>query len=526
MRAGASSFLRKPIHGAAVYPALFVGINEHRRQRHLEGLLQDQDRRRRGRRYVVKAITVSLGVRWEPYFGYTSEDSQLMAFAPGQQSQLFPLASAGLLYPGDRGVADSVVGTRWNNFAPRAGIAWDVRGDGKTSIRAGFGTYFAPLTRGISLNRFTLIQPFVLDVTVNGGDTNNIFARPPFGGVNPFPRPTGGDLNALKNVPFVPTANETAFGLPFKTQTDYQWSFSIQQAVSRDSVVEVNYIGSSSSHLFTSVEGNAAVYIPGVSTTSNTQARRPYNQIGSLNVGESALSANYNSLQLSYRKQYTHGISVQSSYTWSKALGVVGATGEGSNGPRNPLNYGLDYGPQTFDITHNFVTSFLWNVPGVSKSQSAVVRGLLSGWQITGIYSAHTGTPLTLRSGLDNSRTAIGSDTPDVIGDWRMAGDRSKASQIQQWFNPGAFRQNALGTFGGLGLGALRNPGYWNFDLAGAREFSLGESRKLQLRGSFYNALNHANLGAPNATFTSSAFGRITSTTDPRVIELSLHLAF
>lgn len=473
-----------------------------------------------------RTLTLSLGLRWEPYFGYKSEDSQLMFLAPGKQSQVFPLATQGLLYPGDSGVADSIVGARRNNLAPRVGLAWDVRGDGKTSIRAGFGSYYAPLTRGISLNRFTLIQPFVLDVTVNGGDTNNIFARPPFNGNNPFPRPTAGNLNALKNVPFVSTANETVFGLPFKTQTDYQWSFSIQQALSKDSVLEVNYVGSSSSHLFTSVEGNAAIYIPGASTTSNTQARRPFNEIGSLNVGESALSANYNSLQASYRKNFTRGFSILSSYTWSKALGVVGATGEGSNGPRNPNNYHLDYGPQTFDIPHNFVTSFLWNIPGGKHSQSALLRNMLSGWQLTGIYTVRSGTPLTLRSGLDNSRTGIGGDTPDVTGNWRVSGDRSKASQIQQWFNTAAFRQNDIGTFGSLGLGVLRNPGFWNWDLAGSREFSLGETRRLQLRGSLYNALNHANLGTPNATLTSSAFGRITSATDPRVVELSLRVVF
>ena len=86
---------------------------------------------------VSRRITLNLGLRWEPYNGYVSEDNQLMLFAPGKQSTVFPKAPAGLLFPGDAGVPSSVVGSRWNNIAPRVGIAWDVFGDGKTSIRTG-----------------------------------------------------------------------------------------------------------------------------------------------------------------------------------------------------------------------------------------------------------------------------------------------------------------------------------------------------------------------------------------------------
>ena len=283
-----------------------------------------------------RRLTINMGVRWEPYNGYISEDGQMMLFAPGQKSTVFPKAPAGLLYAGDPGVPQSVVGSRWNNIAPRLGIAWDVFGDGRTSIRAGAGKFFVPMTRGISLNRFTLIQPFTTDITVVSGDAYNIFANAPFNGVSPFPRPVGADL---KSADFVPTANETTWSLPFKTQVDHQWSLSLQQALGTSTALELNYVGSSSSNLFSTVESNFAEYIPGQSTIANTQARRLYPQFGQVNNTLSAFSSNYNALQVVVNRRYAKGFSVLGSYTWSKALGVNVATGEGSNGPRNPYNY-------------------------------------------------------------------------------------------------------------------------------------------------------------------------------------------
>ncbi len=474
---------------------------------------------------ATRRLTVNIGVRWDPSRSYVSEDGLLMTFVPGVQSTKFPNAPAGLLYPGDAGLPDGLEGSRWSNIAPRGGIAWDVRGNGRTSIRAGFGLYFVPTTRGITYNRFPLIQPFTADVTVTGGDINSMWNRPPFNGVSPFPTPNVADKETLRRAPFLATANETSLALPFKSQSEQQWSFSIQQAIGKDSVVEAAYVGSAASHLTTSVEANPAVFTP-TATLANLQQRRLYPNIGSINAIANILSSNYNGLQISFNRRYSGGLSIQSAYTWSKALGVVGAQGEGNQGPRDPNNYRIDYGPLSSDRKHNFVSSVLWNIPWGDRAGARWVRQVAGGWQLSTILSMVSGEPLTVRSGRDNSLLGIANDTADISGDWRLPDNRSKADKIMKWFNPAAFKQNATGTFGATGIGFLRGAGNFNCDIGLSKSVNFSEQRSLQFRASFFNAFNHANLGNPNTTVTAAAFGRITGASTPRIIEFGLKLAF
>ncbi len=475
---------------------------------------------------VHRNVTLNLGVRWEPFVAWVSENDVLSTFRPGVQSTVFPKMAPGLLYPGDDGLPRTIVGNQWSNFAPRVGVAWDVRGDGKTSIRAGFGIYLMPTFRGIYFNRFPLIQPFALDVRLFGGSTTDLWAAEPFNGNNPYPRPDVTDVAALRELASTPTAGHTSFALPFKTQSDNQWSFSIQQALRQDTVLEVAYVGSSSSHLYTSNELNPAVYIPGQSTVRNTQSRRLYPQFGPINDTRSSLSSNYNSLQVSLTKRLSQGFSVLGSYAWSKGLGVNGSFGEGSNGQRNPFNSQLDYGRQPGDVRQNFVMSFIWESP-LTNHSSGIVRTLLGDWQLNGINTLRTGLPFTCRSGLDNSFVGIGGDTCDQVGEWKIDGDRSRADTIGEYFNTDAFTRNSIGTFGHSGINALEGPGFWNLDLGVTRVFRVGESKQIEVRTLAYNVLNRPNFALPNSTRTSPVFGRIISTShDGRVVEFGLKFVF
>ncbi|HZO54664.1 MAG TPA: hypothetical protein VFB63_18260, partial [Bryobacteraceae bacterium] len=240
----------------------------------------------------------------------------------------------------------------------------------------------------------------------------------------------------------------------------------------------------------------------------------------------SAFSANYNALQVVVNRRYARGFSVLGSYTWSKSLGVNVATGEGSNGPRNPYDYRSDYGPLGLDRTHNFVVSALWDLPAGGPGAPRWQQLIIGGWQMSGIASMVSGSPLTVRSGVDNSFSGIGGDTADLVGEWRLPEGRSRQEQLNAWFNAAAFVQNAPGTFGNTGINFLRGPGSANIDFAAQKQFRITEGHRLDFRGSFYNLLNHANLGNPNTTRSNATFGRITTASNPRVIEFGLRYAF
>jgi hypothetical protein len=178
-------------------------------------------------------------------------------------------------------------------------------------------------------------------------------------------------------------------------------------------------------------------------------------------------------------------------------------------------------------VKHNFVTSFIWDLPGAGIKQSRALRSLAAGWQLNGINTLRGGFPFTVRSGLDNSFTGIGSDTADQIGDWRLTGGRSRGDQIKAWFNPNAFTTNAVGTYGTVGINSIDGPVLWTFDLGVNRQFKVTESKRFEFRSLFYNIFNYTSLGNPTSTRTSPIFGRITGTAaDNRVIELGFKFVF
>jgi len=467
---------------------------------------------------AARGLTITLGIRWQPDLHFTEASGKESSFRPGLQSSVFPNAPNGLLFKGDSQLPSNVINPNWLNFAPRVGLAYDVFGNGKTALRAGYGIFYDDFA-SIRLNRFPLIQPYVLDTTV--------FAVPladPFLGKSPYPFIPPTTEAQKKAYQFVTPAATTSFNADFGTPYAQQWNFNIQQQLPFQIIVTSAYVGSKSARLFGSHNLNPAVYGPGA-TVANTQARRIYQAFGTIEDESTVGYSQYHSFQLTINKRFSRGFTLLAAYTFSKDIGLTSSQGEGSLGTRDPNNWNLDKGLMPTDRPNILAISSVWQAP--SPSGNKVLKAALGGWELTGIFTATSGAPLTVRAGVDRSLNGQGLDTADQVGDWQINGSRSRSAEALQWFNTAAFTLPALGTVGTSGIDIVRGPAMSNLDLALFKNFSVKERWKFEFRAEFFNALNHTVLGNPNTTLTNATFGKILSTqTPPRIGELGLKLSF
>ncbi|MEO7144877.1 MAG: carboxypeptidase regulatory-like domain-containing protein, partial [Bryobacteraceae bacterium] len=288
-----------------------------------------------------------------------------------------------------------------------------------------------------------------------------------------------------------------------------------------DWIVTMAYVGSGGNHLFIQNELDPAIYGKAGATVNARRRLAPnYTSIvDMLSVGNSS----YNALQITANKRFHHGFTVLMNYTWSKSIDEGSADGSQAS---NPFNIRADRGLSEFDIPQRFVTSFVWQLPGVTN-HGALARWVAGGWEMNGILTLQSGGPFSVVSGVDNSQSAINLDRANLTGDAQLSGGRSKARTLREYFNTAAFTVNPPGTFGNAGRDILRGPGVANLDFGAIKNFQVRERYKAQFRAESFNLFNHANFGNPNANVSSPNFGIITSTSgaaagSPRVIQLAL----
>jgi hypothetical protein len=489
-----------------------------------------------------KRLTLNYGLRYEPYWPWydirgRGEKFSVSAYYAGTKSRVYTNAPPGLFFQGDSGVPKRFTSGDFNNFMPRVGFAYDVFGDGKTSLRGGAAIYYNSLMNAIQLNGFVFQTPYS-DVV---GVSNPVghFSNPYQGMTNPFPAPTVPGPNALFPLP----VGAVTFPDHYIVASMYDWSLALEHQFPAGWFTRAAYVGSHTSHFPESLNINPAVYTPGSSL--GTDARRPLQPFGAIFAGANDVNGSYNSLQLTVDKRFSSKLTLLVNYTYSKNLDNEPQSGEGlglgggdccSPVPWNqPGMHQMNYGPYTYDHTHSFAAAYVYAFPRFANA-NPWLRGGLGNWQFSGILTGQSGAPLTIVAGADRSQTGIGKDRAVQTGAAYGAG-ACKSAPCVNYLIPSSFQLPATGTYGSTGKGMLRGPNFIGWDMGLFKNFPITERWKLQFRAEFFNVFNRVNLGTPVTSVSSGGFGSITSTNvtttagvasgyDPRIGQLALKLLF
>ena len=507
----------------------------YKRQKYFALYLQDTWK-------TTPRLTINAGLRWEPYQppshlkGYTTFFDQA-AFDAGIRSAKYAQAPPGLQFPGDPGVPGFKVGNNvWNQWAPRFGIAWDPRGDGRMTIRSAYGIFYE-LPYSQKSGPVLVNPPYAGGVTLNSpaGGFDDPWRDYPGG--NPFPTtPEKATFPLRGSYPLYPKT--------VKNPYSHQWNLSVQKQVGDNWLMTANYLGTSTIHLWHSFEFNPVIVIPGncaagqygltgagpCSTRANYDARRSLSlkdAAKGLSYGWMAMlddggTANYSGLLLSVQHRRTNGVSMQGNYTWSHCIGDLEETQLGI-----PTSYPYKgmrsyyRGNCSQDRRHNLNVSTVYEMPTFSNRAAKLLAG---GWKVSGIVRLITGSPLTITSGLDTSLTAaVGGDRANQV----LADGYAGKKTVDQWFNRAAFATPADGQFGNLGVNNLYGPGNIRVDMNLTRTFQLRERQTLEFRAEAFNIPNHVNPNNPVSTVLSNAqFGKITTVGDPRILQFALKYVF
>jgi hypothetical protein len=427
---------------------------------------------------VSHRLTLNLGLRWELNPPYTSANGALATFQAGAQSTRLPTAPKGALFPGDPGVPDGILPTVYTNFAPRVGLAYDLFGNGKTAIRAGYGIFYAIAMANITSDLQN--QPFIVDITLNG--TQNLVNPWAQYGGSPYPY----TLNPSHPI-FVTPITAEYFGEGAGSPYVQQYNFAVQQQLGASMSLQVAYVGNSSRKLYAVRDANAPLYIPGASTTSNVNSRRPYlsGTFGPILEWETAGNASYNSLQATFTRRFSHGFSFLANYTFSKSIDIVSDEVTAATQFVNSNNMALDRGLSNFNTPQVLSISWVWQSPAVNHWGKAASE-LLGNWQLNGIVNAHTGQPVNVTSGVDTNLDGSVIDRPDGVGHTALDGGRSRNAQISEFFNIAVFAP-AAGLYGTAGRNIVQGPAAATWNLSAFKEFPIHEAQRLQFRTDFFN---------------------------------------
>ncbi len=331
------------------------------------------------------------------------------------------------------------------------------------------------------------------------------------------------DANGNPNIPASltkPSSNVTELETRDRTPYTQNWQAGIQHQISKNWVLEVDYMASKGVHLPIALPENQL--LPSEFSLNAQQSLRPYPQYLNVTALLNEGNSNYQSLQAKLEHRFADGLVISAAYTFSKTLvDVDGPSRTDFVGIQNVYNLQAEKGISGTDIPQRFVTSYVWQIPVGRGSKyftnTPVAKDVISGWSLAGITEFQVGLPVSV-----TQTNQLGGFTsvqrPDQVSN-PLSG--SGIGTVAEWFNTAAFVAAPALTFGNAARFPFHGPGLENWDSSLMRNFVIRERTKLQLRGEFYNLFNHTNFGPPNTTINTKAFGSISSAQAPRTIEVS-----
>jgi hypothetical protein len=300
-----------------------------------------------------------------------------------------------------------------------------------------------------------------------------------------------------------------------------QWSVDVQRELRSGTALDVQYVGSNTSNLDRSFFNNTPQPGPGP-----VDARRPSPSFRSRRIIQNDLIADYDAVSVILRRRMSRGLQADAHYTWSRTRDMA-THSNGGGQTMNNYDIWADYGPANWDVPHRFVASYLYDVPFFKSSSHAILKYAVAGWQVGGVTTIQSGTPINVTIGPDRANIGIsGLQRPDLVGSVPALNcEQSPTSRdLINCFDPSAFAMPAQYTFGNAPRNLLRGPKATVTDLSMVKTIPVGGTMRFQIRAEIFNAFNTVNYGSPSAVFGAATFGRIsaTSVTYPNMRQLQL----
>ena len=480
---------------------------------------------------VTDRLKLNIGLRYEYYgpqkkstpkydsnFYYSDNNCSVNTSSP---TEIIGCIAGGQVFPTNESPIGGLWKSDWNDFAPRVGFAWDVTGDGKTSVRGGYGMgyerNFGNVTYNVLFNPPEYLVTQIdapADVASLPIYTDN---QGPFGGVAGVTKP-------------IPAGSLRHVDQNIVTAYSHFYSASLQREIAANTTVSIEYTGSSGRNLYDLADPNKRG-APLVYTGTGTPSSRPLPQYGAFNTRGNRGRSQYHgvTLGLESRKLGGTGLQFTAKYTYSHAKDNLSSTFSDSG---NDYNLGyldafdpmLDYGYAGFDVRHKVIFAGIWELPLFRNSEGAT-RTILGGWQLNWIFSARTGYPFTLYD-TTNTQYASQMRAEDPVGINKDATSGPGTGNPNEFLlidlapimgTAGAYVNPITGNseFGPYPAdmterNAFRGPGAWFFDLSLSKRFRFGDHYAVQLRAEAYNVFNHANMYAVTGNADIASFSTIT----------------